>query len=192
MHTRRTIRQFAATPVPDEAVEACIHAAGSAPSGANQQPWSFVIVRDIETRKRIREAAEAEEREFYDHRAPDEWLDALRPMGTDSNKPFLETAPILVAIFVQSYGLTDDQRKTKHYYAVESVGIATGMLITAFHNIGLATLTHTPSPMNFLNQILSRPSNERPFLLLVGGYAASDAKVPDLIRKPFHEICTIV
>ncbi len=192
LHTRRTIRDFDAASVPDEVVEACVRAAGSAPSGANQQPWTFVIVRDAGVRSQIRQAAEEEERAFYEHRAPVEWKTALAPLGTDANKPFLETAPILIAIFVQSYGRLPDGKKIKHYYPVESVGIATGMLITAFHNVGIATLTHTPSPMNFLNQILGRPSNERPFLLLIGGYRSANAALPNIHRKPFNEICTIV
>ena len=186
---RRTVRDFDARPVPREVIEACIAAAGSAPSGANQQPWHFVAISDPEVKHRIRVAAEAEEREFYEHRAPDEWLDALRPIGTDWQKPFLETAPWLIAVFVQKWGRDGDGAKVKHYYPAESVGIATGILITALHSAGLATLTHTPSPMGFLNQILGRPADaERPFLLLVVGHPATGARVPAIERKPVRAI----
>ena len=178
--TRRTVRDFSARPVPREAIEWCLRAAGTAPSGANLQPWHFVAVSDTDTKRRIRIAAEEEEREFYDHRAPQEWLDALAPLGTDSDKPFLERAPWLIAIFSQLHGVLADGRKVKHYYAVESVGIATGMLIAAVHAAGLVSLTHTPSPMAFLNDILGRPPNEKPFLLLVVGYPAPGAEVPDV------------
>ncbi len=156
------------------------------------QPWRFVVVSDPAVKRQIREAAEAEERAFYEQRAGDEWLDALAPLGTDWQKPFLETAPYLIAIFAQSYGLEPDGRKIKHYYVQESVGIATGLLIAALHHAGLATLTHTPSPMGFLNEILARPANERPFLLLVVGYPAPDAHVPDIRRKALDEIATFV
>jgi iodotyrosine deiodinase len=169
---RRTVRTFAARPVPRKVIADCLRAAGTAPSGANLQPWHFVVVSDPEVKREIRVAAEVEEREFYEHRAPPEWLEALAPLGTDADKPFLEAAPILIAIFVQAYGVTPTGARVKHYYATESVGIATGILITALHHAGLATLTHTPSPMGFLNRILTRPENERPFLLLVVGYAA--------------------
>jgi iodotyrosine deiodinase len=164
--------------------------AGGAPSGANLQPWHFVIVSDAAIKMKIRHAAEEEEREFYQHRAPQEWLDALAPLGTDAEKPFLETAPYLIAIFSQSYGVLPDGRKVKNYYVQESVGIATGMLITAIHLAGLTSLTHTPSPMGFLNQILDRPANEKPFLLLVVGHPAADAMVPDIGKKPLSEIAT--
>jgi nitroreductase len=187
---RRTVRDYSDRSVPREIVEDCLRAAGTAPSGANLQPWHFVAISDPDVKREIRVAAEAEEREFYEHRAPAEWLAALEPLGTDSEKPFLETAPWLIAVFVQDHGLTADGKKVKHYYAKESVGIATGMLITAFHHAGLATLTHTPSPMGFLNRILDRPKNEKPFLLLVVGYPAEDAKVPDIHRKPLSEIAT--
>ena len=187
---RRTVREYSDRPVPRWIIEDCLRAAGSAPSGANQQPWHFVVVADPEIKRRIRTAAEAEEREFYERRAPDEWLEALAPLGTDAAKPFLERAPYLIAIFVQRYGLGAGGRRIKHYYATESVGIATGLLITALHHAGLATLTHTPSPMDFLNEILARPVNERPFLLLVVGYPAADATVPDIQRKPLDEIAT--
>ena len=147
---------------------------------------------DADAKRRIRVAAEEEEREFYDHRAPQEWLDALAPLGTDPNKPFLETAPYLIAIFAQNFGVLPDGRQVKHYYATESVGIATGILLTALHNAGLASLTHTPSPMGFLNEILSRPSNERPYLLIVTGYPADDATVPDITKKSLDEIATFI
>lgn len=192
MQRRRTIREFSDRPVPREVIEACLRAAGSAPSGANLQPWSFVAVADQVIKRRIREAAEEEEREFYSGRAPQEWLDALAPLGTDEHKPFLETAPWLIAVFVQRTGMLDDGRRVKHYYAVESVGIATGLLIASCHMAGLATLTHTPSPMNFLNEILDRPDNERPFLLLVVGHPAEGAVVPDIRRKPLSDIATFV
>jgi len=189
MSRRRTVRDFDPRPVPREAIEACLAAAGSAPSGANQQPWHFVAVSDPGVKRRIREAAEAEEREFYERRAPDEWLEALKPIGTDWQKPFLETAPWLIAIFVQKWGRAADGSKMKHYYPSESVGIATGILITALHQAGLATLTHTPSPMGFLNEILGRPADaERPFLLLVAGHPAPEARVPAIERKPPGQI----
>ena len=175
---RRTVREFSDRPVPRALIETCLLAAGTAPNGANLQPWHFVAVADPAIKRQIREAAEAEEREFYSGRAPQEWIDALAPLGTDPNKPFLETAPWLIVIFGQSYGLLPDGRKVKHYYVQESVGIATGMLITALHHAGLATLTHTPNPMGFLNDLLGRPVNERPFLILVAGYPADDARVP--------------
>ena len=192
MQTRRTVRHFSPRPVAREVIERCLLTAGGAPSGANLQPWHFVVISDPEVKRRIREAAEEEEREFYTHRAPQEWLDALAPLGTDANKPFLETAPYLIAIFAQSYGMLPDGRKVKNYYVQESVGIATGMLITAIHLAGLASLTHTPSPMGFLNAILDRPPNEKPFLLLVVGHPADDAMVPDIRKKPLDEIATFV
>lgn len=187
---RRTVRDFAPTPIPAGVIEDCLRAAGTAPSGANMQPWHFVVVADADLKRRIRLAAEAEEAEFYAHRAPPEWLAALAPLGTDARKPFLETAPCLIAIFVQTHGLLPDGRTVKHYYAHESVGIATGLLITALHHAGLATLTHTPSPMAFLNALLDRPAHERPFLLLVVGHPAAEAKVPDIRRKGLGEIAT--
>ena len=189
---RRTVRDFSDKDVPREVVEMCIRSAGTAPSGANLQPWHFVPVSDPGLKQRIRLAAEAEEHEFYTKRAPQEWLDALAPLGTDEHKEFLETAPYLIAIFTLTYTLLPDGRKVKHYYATESVGIATGILITALHHAGLATLTHTPSPMKFLNEILGRPTNERPFLLLVVGYPAEDAKVPAISKKSLSEIATFV
>jgi len=187
---RRTVREFSDRPVDRRVLDDCLRAAGTAPSGANLQPWHFVVVTDPEMKRRIREGAEKEEREFYEHRAPQEWLDALAPLGTDSNKPFLETAPALVAIFAQNSGTRPDGSPIKHYYAVESVGLASGILISALHHAGLATLTHTPSPMGFLNELLERPANERPFLLLVVGYPADDAEVPDISRKQLEEFVT--
>ena len=189
---RRTIRDFSDRTVPRTVIEDCIKAAGTAPSGANMQPWSFVAVSDTDVKRRIRVAAEEEEQEFYDHRAPQEWLDALAPLGTDPNKPFLENAPYLIAIFAQKFGVLPDGRQVKHYYATESVGIATGILLTALHNAGLASLTHTPSPMGFLNEILGRPANERPYLLIVTGYPANDATVPDITKKNLDEIATFI
>jgi nitroreductase len=186
---RRTVRDFDPRPVAREVIEACIAASGTAPSGANQQPWHFVAIADPDVKRRIREAAEAEEREFYERRAPQEWLEALQPIGTDWRKPFLETAPWLIAIFVRRWGRAADGSKVKHYYPTESVGIATGLLVTALHTAGLATLTHTPSPMGFLNEILGRPAeDERPFLLLVAGHPAAGARVPAIERKPLETI----
>ena len=184
---RRTVREFSDRPVPRDIIETALKAANTAPSGANLQPWHFAVVSGAETKRKIREAAEVEEREFYEHRASDEWLAALEPLGTDEHKPFLETAPYLIAVFLQKYGELPDGRKVKHYYPAESTGLATGMLITALHRAGLATLTHTPSPMKFLNEILGRPKNERPFLLLVVGYPADNARVPDIRRKTLDE-----
>ena len=193
MHLRRTVRDFDSRPVRREVIEQCIAAAGTAPSGANQQPWHFVAVSGADVKRRIRKAAEAEEREFYERRAPEEWLEALRPIGTDWRKPFLETAPWLIAIFVRKWVRGPDGNKVKHYYPTESVGIATGLLITALHTAGLATLTHTPSPMGFLNEILGRPADaERAFLLLVAGHPASDARVPAIERKPLEAIASWV
>lgn len=189
---RRSVRQFSDRPVPLEVIEECLLAAGSAPSGANMQPWHFVVVSDPELKRRIREGAEREEERFYRERAPKEWLEALAPLGTDEHKPFLETAPHLIVVFVQSYGVSVEGKKYKHYYATESVGIATGMLVTAVHNAGLVSLTHTPSPMGFLNEILGRPAHERPFLMLVVGYPAQDAVVPDIRRKALSEIATFI
>ena len=187
---RRTIRQFSSRSVPRHILEECIRAAGTAPSGANRQPWHFVVVEDPDIKREIREAAEREEHEFYTTRAPPEWLEALEPLGTDEQKPFLETAPFLIVIFGERYGVTPEGHQFQHYYVTESVGIATGILITALHYAGLATLTHTPSPMKFLNEILLRPAHERPFLILVVGYPSSDAMVPDIQRKPLGEIVT--
>jgi nitroreductase len=192
MARRRTVRDYSDRPVARAVIEHAVATAGSAPSGANLQPWHFVAISqtDRELRRAIRTAAEAEEREFYTHRAPREWLDALAPLGTDWRKPFLEIAPWLIAVFVKPHGVNADGSVMKHYYAVESVGIATGLLIAALHESGLATLTHTPSPMGFLNTLLDRPITERPFLLLVTGYPADDAQVPDIVRQPVDAIMT--
>jgi len=189
---RRTVREFSDRPVPRAVIEHCIRAAGTAPNGANLQPWHFVAVADPGIKRKIRAGAEEEEREFYNGKAPQEWLDALAPLGTDEHKPFLEIAPWLIAIFGESYGELPDGRKVKHYYTQESVGIATGILITAIHHAGLVSLTHTPSPMGFLNEILGRPSRERPFLLLVVGYPAEGVTVPDITKKPLSAIATFL
>jgi iodotyrosine deiodinase len=190
MKGRRTVRDFSDRSVPREVIDACLRTAGTAPSGANLQPWHFVVVSDPDVKRRIRMAAEREEREFYQHRAPREWLDALAPLGTDSSKPFLERAPYLIAVFAQLHAVLPDGRKVKHYYALESVGIACGLLIAALHQTGLVSLTHTPSPMGFLNEILDRPANEKPFLLLVVGYPEAGAVVPDIRRKELSEIAS--
>lgn len=192
MSRRRTVRDFSDRPVSRSVIESALLTAGTAPSGANLQPWRFVVVADPELKRRIRLAAEDEEREFYRNRAPQEWLDALAPLGTNEHKPFLETAPFLIAVFTQAHGVLPDGRAMKHYYATESVGIACGMLIAALHHAGLATLTHTPSPMKFLNDLLGRPANERPFLLLVVGHPAADAKVPVITKKRLDEIAVFV
>ena len=188
MQWRRTIRDFSDRPVPGEVIEHCVRAAGTAPSGANLQPWHFVAVSDPAIKHEIRIAAEKEEKEFYAHRAPKAWLEALAPLGTDSNKPFLETAPWLIAVFAQPFRIVADGTRSPTYYAVESVGIATGILVTAVHSCGLVSLTHTPSPMRFLNRILGRPSYEKPFVLLVIGHPAENALVPDIKRKSLDEI----
>jgi nitroreductase len=189
---RRTVRQFSDRAVPRAVIEQCLLAAGTAPNGANLQPWHFVVVRDPRVKHQIRQQAEAEEYDFYHRRAPQEWLDALSPFGTDEVKPYLDIAPYLIVIFAQSYRVLPDGRKVKNYYVSESVGIATGFLITALHHAGLVTLTHTPSPMDFLNKILGRPENERPFLILVTGYPAEDARVPQITKKPLDEITTFI
>src|SRR5947207_6114995 len=188
MQRRRTFRKFSDRPVPREVMEYCIRAAGTAPSGANLQPWHFVAVSDPAIKHEIRIAAEKEEKEFYAHRAPKAWLEALAPLGTDSNKPFLETAPWLIAVFAQPFRIVADGTRSPTYYAIESVGIATGILVTAVHSCGLVSLTHTPSPMRFLNRILGRPSYEKPFVLLVIGHPAENALVPDIKRKSIDEI----
>jgi nitroreductase len=192
MQKRRTVRDFSDRPVPRELIEHCLSAAGTAPSGANLQPWHFVAISDADVKREIRIAAEAEEKEFYEHRAPKAWLEALAPLGTDWHKPFLETAPWLVAVFAQPFRILSDGTRSPTYYAIESVGIATGILVTAVHSCGLASLTHTPSPMGFLNRILKRPSHEKPFLLLVVGHPAQDARVPDISRKPLAKISSFV
>jgi nitroreductase len=192
MAKRRSVRDFSDRPIPQSVLENAILAAGSAPSGANMQPWHFAVVQDPAIKKKIREAAEIEERELYENRASDDWLDALAPLGTDAQKPFLETAPALIAIFLKKVTIDDEGVKHKNYYTSESVGIATGMLITALHQAGLGTLTHTPSPMKFLTEILERPSHERPFLLLVVGYPEEGAMVPDIQRFPLDKISTFL
>ena len=189
---RRTVREFSSEPVPRKIIENCILAAGTAPNGANKQPWHFAVISDPDMKAKIRVAAEKEEKEFYEHRATPEWLADLEPLGTDWHKPFLQTAPYLIVIFEEKYELKADGTKHKNYYSKESVGIATGMLITAVHNAGLASLTHTPNPMGFLNRILKRPANEKAFLILVVGYPAEDAEVPDLSKKPLEEIATFI
>ena len=190
LNSRRTVRDFSDGPVPREVVEACIATAGTAPSGANQQPWHFAVVSDPKIKRQIREAAEAEERAFYEHRASDDWLEALSHLGTDAAKPFLETAPYLIVVFALVNRTDEKGERTKHYYPYESTGLATGLLISALHNVGLASLTHTPNPMKFLNKVLGRPSNERPFLILVTGYPADGVRVPDIERRSLEEICT--
>ena len=192
MFRRRTVRQFSSREVPRDVIDDCLRIAGTAPSGANLQPWHFAVVSNPEVKRQIREAAEKEERIFYNERAPKEWLEALAPLGTDEHKPYLEAAPYLIAVFAQTYGLTPSGQKVKNYYVMESVGIATGMLISAVHMAGLVSLTHTPSPMGFLNQILGRPAHEKAFLLLVVGYPAEDAVVPKISKKPLDEIATFI
>ena len=188
MGRRRTVRQFSREPVPYELVENAVATAGTAPSGAHQQPWTFVVVADPELKRRIREAAEEEERRSYESRMPNEWLEALRPLGTDWRKPHIEDAPYLVVVFEQAYGVRPDGTKVKHYYVRESVGIAVGLLLASLHRAGVATLVHTPSPMGFLREILGRPENERPYVLIPVGYPAQDCSVPDLERKSIDDI----
>jgi iodotyrosine deiodinase len=189
---RRTVRDFSDRAIPEEVIKNCLMAAGTAPNGANKQPWHFVVVTSPQIKKRIREEAEKEEHEFYTKRATEEWLADLAMLETDENKPFLETAPALIIIFGKSYDVDEQGKKLKNYYVQESVGIATGILITALHHAGLVTLTHTPSPMGFLNEILDRPNNERPFLILVTGYPAKNVKVPDILKKHLEEIATFL
>jgi len=190
--TRRSVRDFSDEKLPRQVVEEALRVAGTAPSGANMQPWHFVVVENPAIKKEIRLAAELEEREFYDRRASEEWLDALAPLGTDAEKPFLETAPYLIAIFSKKFSFDDEGHKQKNYYTSESVGIATGFLIAALHLAGVATLTHTPSPMKFLNKILGRPDSERPFLLLVTGYPKTDARVPDISKFPLEKTTSFI
>jgi iodotyrosine deiodinase len=192
MAQRRTVRDYADQPVPREVIAACLRAAGTAPSGANQQPWRFVAVQDQDIKQRIRDAAEAEEAAFYERRAPPEWLQALAPLGTDRDKPFLATAPWLIAVFYERFGIDADGAKVKRYYPHESVGIAVGLLLAALHRAGLASLTHTPSPMGFLNEILGRPRNEMAYLLLVVGHPAADCRVPDITRLPLEDYATFL
>jgi len=191
MQKRRSIRHFSDEKIAAEIIDQCLLTAGSAPSGANQQPWHFVVVTDQKIKQEIRRAAEVEEHAFYAGKAGEVWLNTLEPLGTNAEKPFLETAPVLIAVFEQKYTLNDQGHTIKHYYSKESTGIATGFLITALHHAGLATLTHTPSPMNFLTSILERPEGERPFLLLVAGYPADGVKVPDIAKKRLDEIRTL-
>jgi nitroreductase len=193
MKLRRTVRDYSTQPVPFELIQNAIATAGRAPSGANQQPWTFVVVSNPDLKRQIRVAAEAEEKESYEHRMSQEWLDALEPLGVDWHKPHLEDAPYLIVVFLQAYGIQNDPetgetRKVKHYYAMESVGIAVGLLLTSLHLAGLATLTHTPSPMNFLRDILQRPENERAYVLIPVGYPAEDAEVPIITKKSMDEI----
>ena len=190
MLSRRTVRDFSDRSVPKELIESCLLTANSAPSGANRQPWHFVVVSDPVIKKQIRDEAEAEEREFYTDRAPTDWLDALAPLGTDANKPFLESAPHLIVIFAQKYLFDENGKKLKNYFVTESASIATGLLIAALHNAGLASLTHTPSPMKFLNTILDRPTSEKPLMILVVGYPEKNVQVPAISRKSLQEIAT--
>lgn len=192
MQRRRSVRTFSGRPVPREVIEDCLLTAGSAPSGANMQPWSFVVVGDPAVKSQIREAAEKEEYKFYREQAPAEWLNAVSGLGTDCQKPFLETAPCLIIIFAQRHGMSSDGNKVRHYYVRDSVGIATGMLIAAIHNAGLAVLPYTPSRMGFLNEVLGRPENECPFLVLVIGYPADGALVPEISKKTLDEIATFI
>ena len=192
MQRRRSVRQFSERPVPRTLIEECLLVAGSAPSGANMQPWHFVVVSDPRIKHEIRVAAEQEEAEFYNRRAPQEWLDALSIIGTDEHKPFLETAPYLIVVFGKNHSFLPDGRRVRNYYVNESVGIATGFLIAAVHNAGLVSLTHTPSPMGFLNTILDISPDEKPFLILVVGYPAEDAEVPIIEKKLLDEISTFI
>jgi iodotyrosine deiodinase len=189
MRRRRSVRQFSDRPVPDQVIRSCVEAAGTAPSGANLQPWHFVVVSDPDLKRRIRAAAETEEAKFY-RDAPAEWLAALAPLGTDLHKPYLEMAPFLIVVFAQRFGRDAAGGRVSHYYVMESVGIAAGILITALHHAGLATLTHTPSPMGFLNRLLERPREEKPLMIVVTGYPAGDAVVPRIARKPLAAIAT--
>ena len=186
--TRRSVRDFSDRPVARKVIEHALLAAGTAPNGANMQPWYFVAVSQMELKRRIREAAEVEERAFYERRASEEWLEALAPLGTDDQKPFLEVAPWLIVVFLRKFSYDEDGRKLKNYYTSESVGIACGFLINALHQAGLATLTHTPSPMKFLNEVLGRPTDERAYMLIVAGHPADDATVPAISKKPLDEI----
>ncbi len=189
---RRTLREFSPDPVPREVIEQCVLAAGTAPNGANLQPWHFCVVSDPEIKKQIRHGAEQEEHEFYNGRAPQSWLEALAALGTDEHKPFLEIAPYLIVIFAEAHRIDSNGEIQKNYYVSESVGIATGFLINALHSWGLAMLTHTPSPMKFLNKILQRPDNERPYLILVVGLPAEGATVPDITKRPLDDVASFV
>lgn len=191
LNSRRTVREYSAKSVPIELIKTAIQTAGTAPSGANMQPWRFVVVADAEIKRKIREAAEKEEFESYHNRMSEKWLRRLAPLGTDEHKPFLEIAPYLIVVF-RITSITEDGETEPTYYSQESVGIAVGMLLAALHNAGLATLTHTPSPMKFLQEILQRPKNEVPFVLIPVGYPAENAQVPDIKRKPLEEIIEVV
>ncbi len=190
MKHRRTIRDFSTDPIPAKVIENALMTAGTAPNGANMQPWHFVVVQDPKLKKLIRAEAEKVEKQFYESKAPEYWLDALAPLGTDSNKEFLEKAPALIVIFTQKHTILPDEKIKQHYYIHESVGIATGMLITAIHNAGLASLTHTPKPMLFLRELLERPKHETPFLILAVGYPAKNVQVPKISKKSLKEIAT--
>jgi len=190
MRTRRSVRDFSTEAVPRAVIESCLRTAGSAPSGANMQPWHFVVVGDPAVKRRLREAAEAEERAFYDHRAGDEWLEALAPLGTNADKPFLEDAPWLIVVFLKKFTFDEQGRRHKNYYTAESVGIACGFLLSALHWAGLATLTHTPSPMKFLNTLLDRPKDERAYMIIPVGYPAAGATVPVIEKEPLERIVT--
>ena len=192
IRARRTVREFSEKSVPREVLENCLRAAGTAPSGANRQPWHFSVASDPDLKRKIRLGAEEEEREFYASRAPQDWLDALGPLGTDANKPFLEIAPYLIIIFGKKFSKDQNGSKLKNYYVSESVGIATGILITALHTAGLATLTHTPAPMKFLNELVGRPPTEKPYMILVTGFPAEGATVPVIGRKPLDEIVSFL
>jgi len=185
---RRTVRDFSDKPVPKEIIEDALRAAGTAPSGANMQPWFYVVISDPELKKKIRVAAEQEEQEFYQHRASEQWLKALEPLGTNEHKPFLQSAPWLIAVFLKKFSHDEKGKRLKNYYTAESVGISCGFLLAALHEAGLATLTHTPSPMKFLNQLLGRPKEERPYMLIVTGYPEKDARVPVIGKLPLEEI----
>jgi len=188
---RRSVRDFSPEPIPFDVLQNCVLAAGTAPNGANLQPWHFAIIQSPDVKAKVRAAAEEEERAFYNGRAPEKWLEVLAPLGTNADKPFLEEAPALIAIFRKTKALDKNGVESKTYYAIESTGIATGILITALHSAGLATLTHTPSPMSFLNEVLDRPSSEKPFLLLVAGYPKEGCEVPSISKKPFESICSV-
>ena len=190
--SRRSVRDFSSDDFPIDIIKNCIKSASTAPSGANKQPWHFVIVKDPKIKRKIRKAAEIEEKEFYGGRAPKEWLDDLNQFGTDWNKPFLEEAPYLIVIFSKKFDMNDDGTNTKNYYVSESVGIASGLLLTALHNAGLVTLTHTPSPMAFLSDILNRPPSDKPYLIIPVGFPSENAEVPNIKKKTFKEICTIL
>ncbi|MCU0498834.1 MAG: nitroreductase family protein [Anaerolineae bacterium] len=192
MQTRRTVRDFSPRDVPFALIQNAIATAATAPSGANQQPWTFVVVRDSGIKRQIREAAEAEERENYERRMSAEWLAALAHLGTNWHKPHLEIAPYLIVVFAQSHGIGPNGEKVKHYYVSESVGIAVGLLIASLHQAGLATLTHTPSPMGFLAEILGRPAHERAYVVLPVGYPADDARVPVITKKPLDEVMIVI